>query len=242
VRAPVEEQRVLLELQQADATIDRLTQRRANLPEEAKLAELETALAAIDQLSAERDGTLATTKREQAKLEADVDGLNRKADAEEGRAAAGKVNSPRELTAIQNEVASLRKRVSTLEDSLLELMQTRETLEGELAELARRREAVVAERTEVTAARDAAAAELDRALEAERATRAKLAPRVGEALTGLYDKQRARSGGVGAAALVGDTCQGCRMRLSPVEAKAARQLPPEEIKRCEHCRRILVIT
>jgi predicted nucleic acid-binding Zn-ribbon protein len=241
VRAPLDEQRALLELQQVDSAIDRLTSRRANLPEEAKVAELRTALAAIEQLTAERDGTLVTTGREQSRFETDVDSLNRKAQAEEARAAAGKVNSPRELTAIQAEVESLRRRVGTLEDRLLELMEIREGLEGELAELARRGEAVGTELQQAIAARDAAVAEIDRELAAERDARTKLAPRVGAPLLDLYDKLRARSGGVGAAALSGDTCQGCRMRLSPVELKAMRQLPPDEVKRCEHCRRILVI-
>jgi len=241
VRAPLDEQRTLLELQAVDAAVDRLNHRRAILPEEAKLTELRTALAAIDQLSAERDGTLVTTKREQAKLEAEVDGLQRKAQAEEARAAAGKVNSPRELTTIQSEVEGLRRRVSTLEDSLLELMETRERLEGELDELSRRRGLVSDEHAQAATAFDGAVVDIDRRFAAERDARAKLAPRIGTPLLDLYDRVRARSGGVGAAPLVGDSCQGCRMRLSPVELKAAKQLPPDEIKRCEHCRRILVI-
>ena len=48
-------------------------------------------------------------------------------------------------------------------------------------------------------------------------------------------------GGIGAAALVGNTCQGCRVSISPVELAAIRKLPPEEVKRCENCRRILVV-
>ena len=47
--------------------------------------------------------------------------------------------------------------------------------------------------------------------------------------------------GSGAAALVGNTCQGCRVSISPVELAAIRKLPPEEVKRCENCRRILVL-
>jgi uncharacterized protein len=239
--APLEEQQALLELQRVDSQIDRLTHRRSSLPEEGKLAELRTALATINQLTAERDGNLTLLKREQSRLEADVDALNRKADAEEARAAAGKVSSPKELTAIQTEVASLRRRVAELEDDLLERMQTRENLEAELAELARRRAAVTAEQDEVTIARDAALAEIDRELEAERAARAVTAPRIGKPLLDLYERIRGRSGGVGAAALTGDTCGGCRMRLSPMELRGIQRLPPEEVKRCEHCRRILVV-
>jgi predicted nucleic acid-binding Zn-ribbon protein len=29
--------------------------------------------------------------------------------------------------------------------------------------------------------------------------------------------------------------------ISPVELAAIRKLPPEEVKRCENCRRILVV-
>jgi hypothetical protein len=46
---------------------------------------------------------------------------------------------------------------------------------------------------------------------------------------------------MGAAALVGNTCQGCRVSISPVELAAVRKQPPEQIKRCENCRRILVV-
>ena len=242
MQAPAEEQRALLELQVVDSAIDRLEHRRANLPEDARLAELRTARAAIDQLAAERDGTLVTTRREQERLEHEIDNLTRKADAEEARAAAGKVTSPKELTAIQAEVEALRRRVGTLEDELLERMETRETLEAELAELAERGKVADSERDEVTVARDAARAEIDRDLDTQRAARARIAPRVSAALGKLYDQIRARSGGVGAAALEGNACGGCRVSISPVELRKLRELPPEEVRRCENCRRILVLT
>jgi predicted nucleic acid-binding Zn-ribbon protein len=120
-------------------------------------------------------------------------------------------------------------------------MERRETLEGELAELATRREGFAAEQSEVTKARDAALVEIDRELDAERAARDGVGPSVGGELRALYDQVRARLGGIGAAALVGNTCQGCRVSISPVELAAIRKLPPEEIKRCENCRRILVV-
>jgi predicted nucleic acid-binding Zn-ribbon protein len=120
-------------------------------------------------------------------------------------------------------------------------MEQRETLEAELAELATRREGFTAEQAEVTKARDAALVEIDRELDGEQAARDRVVPSVGEQLRGLYDQVRAKLGGVGAAALVGNTCQGCRVSISPVELAAVRKLPPEEVKRCENCRRILVI-
>jgi uncharacterized protein len=242
MQAPIAEQRALLELQAHDSAIDRLDHRRASLPEDARLAELGDALAAVDQLTAERDGNLATVQRDQSRLEHEIDMVTSKARTEEARAASGKVTSPKELTAIQEEVASLKRRQGTLEDELLELMEQRETLEGELAELAARREGFAAEQATVTKARDAALAEIDQELDGEREARDRVVPGVGEQLRALYDQIRARQGGgVGAAALVGNTCQGCRVSISPVELATIRKLPPEEIKRCENCRRILVV-
>jgi uncharacterized protein len=241
MQAPIAGQRALLQLQAHDSAIDRLDHRRGSLPEDARLAELADALAAVDQLTAERDGTLATVQRDQSRLEHEVDTVTTKARNEDARAVSGKVTSPKELTAIQEEVAGLKRRQATLEDELLELMEQRETLEAELTELATRRDAFTADQAEVTKARDAALAEIDRELDGERTARDQVVPEVGEQLRALYDQIRSRQGGIGAAALVGNTCQGCRVSISPVELAAIRKLPPEEVKRCENCRRILVV-
>jgi predicted nucleic acid-binding Zn-ribbon protein len=241
MKAPLEEQKALLELQRVDSAIDRLSHRRVSLPEDVKLTELRTQTEAIDQLAAERDGALVTLRREQERLEHDIDAISRKAAAEEARAAAGRVNNPKELTAIAAEVDALRRRVATLEDDLLERMETRETLESELSELAERRGIADREIAEVTVTRDAALGEIDRELAAERATRTAVIPQLGAQLLALYEKIRAREGGVGAAALVGNVCQGCRVTTSPVELRKLQDLPPDEVKRCDNCRRILVV-
>jgi len=239
--APVEEQRALLELQRHDSAVDRLTARRGALPEHARLAELAEALAAVDQLTAERQGSLATVQRAQARLEDEIDMVTRKARSEEDRAASGRVTSPKELTAIQEEVAALRRRQVALEDDLLEQMEQRENLEAELADLAGRREAITAEQADVTKARDSALAEIVRELAVEQAAREAVGSRVGEELRDLYAQIRRRQRGVGAAALIGATCQGCRVSMSAVELAAIRKLPADAVKRCENCRRILVV-
>jgi len=239
--APVDQQRALLGLQTHDSAVDRLSHRRRSLPEHARLAELAISLGAIDQLIAERQGELATVSREQARLEDEVEMVRRKAETEEARAISGRVTSPKELTAIQDEVAALHRRQSALEDDLLERMERCETLDAELAELATRREGVTAEQAELVKSRDATLADVDRETEVQQAARTALEARVGAELLRLYEQIRARQGGIGAGALAGNTCQGCRVSLSPVELNALRALPPERVKRCEHCRRILVL-
>jgi uncharacterized protein len=239
--APLDQQRTLLDVQAHDSAIDRLNHQRGSLPEHALVERLGTNLAAIDQLVAERQGELATVSREQARLEDEVEMVRSKAQTEEARAISGRVTSPKELTSIQDEVASLHRRQAALEDDLLERMERHETLDAELAELSSRRERLTAEQAEVAKARDAALADIDRELEVQRSARKLLEPKVSEELLKLYEQIRARQGGIGAGALVGNTCQGCRTSLSRVDVNALRALPPERIKRCEHCRRILVV-
>jgi len=115
MQAPVAEQRTLLEMQAHDSAIDRLVHRRGSLPEDARLAELGQALAAVDQLAAEREGSLATVRREQARFEDEIEMVTRKARSEDARAVSGKVTSPKELTAIQEEVAALKRRQDVLD-------------------------------------------------------------------------------------------------------------------------------
>src|SRR4029453_3450353 len=110
MQAPIAEQRALLQLQAHDSAIDRLEHRRGSLPEDARLAELADGRAAGDQLSGERQGSLATVQRDQSRLEDEIDMVTTKAGNEEERAVSGKVTSPKELTAIQEEVASLKRR------------------------------------------------------------------------------------------------------------------------------------
>ena len=124
--------------------------------------------------------------------------VTRKAHSEEDRAASGRVTSPKELTAIQEEVAALKRRESALEDPLLERMEQRETLEAELAELDSRREAITVEQAEVTRDRDAALVEIDADLATERGAANKLAPGDRRGAAALL---RPGQGGVGAAAL-----------------------------------------
>ena len=56
----------------------------------------------------------------------------------------------------------------------------------------------------------------------------------------LYEKVKGSGGGVGAALLIGNTCDGCRLAINAVEMERIKSLDSEEVLRCEECRRILV--
>jgi predicted nucleic acid-binding Zn-ribbon protein len=98
------------------------------------------------------------------------------------------------------------------------------------------------ERDAATTARDAAFAAMDADVAALTAERAKTSGEIPADLLALYEKVRAQAGGVGAAALRKRRCEGCHLELAGTELRAARTAPPDEVLRCENCRRILVRT
>lgn len=242
MQAAMEDQQRLLELQVLDSAIARLRRRRASLPEAARVVELQAMIAALDQEAGEREAALAVLRPEQRRLETDLERVSTKRAAEQAKVASGAVTNARELRAITEEVEALARRQSALEDQVLERLEVREALEAEMETFAVRGAALRETHAVAVAARDRALAEVDQEIGLQLQARERVAPTVPAVLLGLYEQVRAREGGIGAAALVGGACQGCHMAISPVELRALHQLPPEDVKRCEQCRRILVVT
>ena len=56
----------------------------------------------------------------------------------------------------------------------------------------------------------------------------------------LYERMRARLGGVALARLVQGRCDGCHVALSASEVDRIRREPPDARIECEHCGRLLV--
>jgi hypothetical protein len=82
--------------------------------------------------------------------------------------------------------------------------------------------------------------EIRRELGVQEEQREALAAGLPEELAQRYETLRSRLGGVGAARLVGDHCDGCHLVLSSVELERIRRLPPGELTTCPECDRILV--
>ena len=154
---------------------------------------------------------------------------------------AGQVSSPRELENLQSEIASLARRQSDLEEIVLDVMERQETAELRRKALTQEQVALAQQSDEVAARRDAALAEIGGQEEKAGSLRARVAADVPGDLLDLYGKLRAQHG-VGAAALRRGRCEGCHLSLNTVELAHLRAAPPDEVLRCDECRRILVRT
>jgi predicted nucleic acid-binding Zn-ribbon protein len=231
----------LLDVQAADTALNQLAHRRRSLPE---LAQIEAANARASEVRSklvDAETELADLAAEQRRLEADVDTVRQRTDRDQARMTATGVPA-KEISGLQHEVTSLARRQSTLEDELLEVMERRESAEQSTAELRGQAESVAAERSMAVAARDVAFAELDDARAKRLAERDELAANVTPDLLALYEKVSQANGGVGAAMLRQRRCEGCRLELAGSELSAVRAAKPDQVLRCENCRRILVRT
>jgi uncharacterized protein len=241
VKASPEAQLRLLELADLDAELGRLEHRRRGLPEIAESQRIEARDGELrDQLTT-LEAEESDLKREQAKAEADVEQVRSRVERDRSRLDAGQVSSPRELENLQSEIVSLGRRQSDLEEIVLDVMERREDADRRRSARTAERGELAEQRADVSARRDAALADIGGQVDKAAGLRAGVAAEVPADLLELYDKLRAQHG-VGAAMLRGGRCEGCHLSLNAVDLAAYRAASPDEVLRCEECRRILVRT
>lgn len=235
-----EAMRPLLDLQRVDSGIDRLEQRKADLPEQRELDELNEQRSGLSVTHAEAQASLDAVAREQTKLEIEIQQIDDKVAHEQGRLYSGEVSNPKELANIQAELDALRRRKVHLEDQELEVMERRESIEKEHGDLVTAVADLDAKIADATARRDAASIEIETELKRLAEERAQLVPTISSEVLELYEDIRARRGGVAVGSLVEGTCRACGLPLSPMQRDEIKR-GDDPIIRCENCRRLLVI-
>lgn len=229
----------LLSVQEHDTTADQLVHRRQHLPSRGELDEVMGELGRLEASIAEVGGRRHELGRGQQRLEDEITALTDKATQHDKTLYSGTVGNPRELQALQDEIAALKRRISQLEDQELELMEQIEPLDAELAVASARRTAL----DDRAAGLRAQIAEEEVGIEAQlvqvREERAAIAGEVAPELLAEYETLRPQSGGIAIARLVGGSCGGCHLGLSAVEIDRIKKLPPDAPARCEECGRLL---
>jgi predicted nucleic acid-binding Zn-ribbon protein len=229
----------LLDLQGEDSAIKRLNERKASLPEAARLAEVSDLLDELTsdlEIATKQDDEVA---REHSRLEGEIDLLEQKIGREEQRMFAGAVSNPKELSALQAEVESLKRKKGGLEDQLLEVMEQREGTSATVQRITAERDQAEAEAKELRGKVEVLNADIDAQLSTHTSQREAVAAELPADLLSLYDTIREQKHGVGAAALEQGTCQGCHTKVPQKEIERMRA--EGGLHRCDNCRRILVL-
>ncbi len=229
-------------MQALDAQADQARHRRNTLPEHAEIASLTGERAKLDaQLRDARvavdDLTLA-----QQKADADVEQVKARRTRDQQRMDAGLIANPKDLQRMQEELVSLNRRISVLEDAELEVMEQLEDAQRNLDDLTAKVEATDERLAALDSSRTQKAAEIDEELTRLEQQRATMIADLPADLLGLYDRLRGQKGGVGAAEIRARQCGGCMLSLDASEVARIKAAPVDEVVRCEECSRILVRT
>ncbi|MGH2652832.1 MAG: zinc ribbon domain-containing protein [Actinomycetota bacterium] len=229
----------LLELQELDTSIDRLEARRRHIESGEEVDQARRLTEDAEGRVGELRMALDSIGAEERRLEHDISSIDQRIKAEQGRLYDGTVMNPKELQAIQAEVTSLRSRKTRLEDEELGQMERREELEKRLPGLEAGLNEARERLDELEASSEREVEEIAAGLGRRRGERERLAAEFDEELLELYEDLRAGKRGVAAVALRDGVCQGCHEKLSPLYLDRLKR--SEGIRRCEYCRRILVI-
>lgn len=240
MKADPKVQRRLLDLQALDTALAQLAHRRRSLPELAELDARARELSALEDERVRAQVAVDDLDRDIARLEKDIDQVRARKSKDEARLASGS-GPARELEALQHELVSLNRRQGDLEDAELELMEQRETAQGVLDGVERRIAEARDRRAAAEQRRDESLAEITKDEEFKRGARQPLAGDLPADLVALYERIRTDTG-LGAALLTAGRCGGCRLELSGADLARIRKADPDDVVRCEECRRIMVRT
>jgi len=225
----------LYELQNLDEELEhgqrRISEIGASLGETGALLQARRALATAE----EEHRTWMTRTRD---LELEIESLENKISSSEKRLYGGSVTNPKELSDIQSEIASLKRRHSALEDELLEAMVYGDQVEATLEECRANLEDTEAHWQADQAALQNEQSQLEARLEAVREERGKLRQSIDADDLAFYDKVRGRFGSITVTTLRDGVCGYCAVAPSSTKLKAIRS--GRELLQCGNCGRILL--
>ena len=230
----------LFALQDEDVLRGQLEYRKARLPEADAVLAAETARV---QMSAEV-GDLQIQRldhaRRQNRFEGEVAAIEIRLGELDQRLYGSAITSPKEATALQNEIGSLRRRQDDLEGQILEIMEILEPTDARLEELAAA--AIVAD-ADIAAAK-VALVETEAAIDgelAESATRREAAVQSLPAdVLVRYQRSLPSFGASTVVRFSGTDCSGCPYSMPSMEADRVKGLDAGTLAECSECGRLVV--
>ena len=239
MQASVAQQSLILEMQSLDNEIMQANTKLKSLPEIEQLLHIDKRITtATDELAvvkSEADQIALELRRGEVDVETVTDRIKK----DEARLSSGNA-TPKELEQLQHEVGTLKKRQESLEEIELEIMIRNDAVTARSNTLTTDLASLQTLKDEIAGRLQSATDEINKVIADKNTARNLVANQIEKPLLELYEKIRGNGGGVGAAALVGNKCNGCNLAINAVEMERIKSLSKDELLRCEECRRILV--
>lgn len=238
MKATPENQRTLLDIADLDRKIGQAERASKTPAQGARINELAAVRKQqLGELTA-LAGTLDDARADLRRLESDVALAAQRRDRDAERLAAA--TDPKQAQALENEIESLGRRISSLEDDELDVMGRVEEAQAAVDAQQALIDQTQSEGAQLTAAAKAEMAAAATECEHLSRDRAALAASVAPEL--LADYERRASRGVGVGLLRRGVCEGCQMMLAGTDLNEVRRAASDDVVSCPECGGILVRT
>jgi predicted nucleic acid-binding Zn-ribbon protein len=224
----------LFRLQQVDTHLDDVAKRLAEI--ERKLADDDVVREARAAIEAQ-GSAIDATRKEISQADSEVKAAQLKLKENQDALYGGKVKNPKELQDLQLEAENLTRHLKEHEDAELDKMMQLEEQQAGLQQAQADLEAVLAQRGVDQRILGREQAELQTEKERLQEEREPALHGISPEALSVYEGLRKNKGGLAVAKAAGKECSGCGAELSAALAQAARS--PNELARCDTCKRIL---
>jgi predicted nucleic acid-binding Zn-ribbon protein len=224
----------LFRLQQVDSRLSRVTQRLAEI--QAQLENNPELLSARQQLAdcqvKEREAGKALKLTENETLTQRI-----KLEQAEASLYSGRIQSPKELQDLQNDIAALKRQLTRLEDQELEAMQAAETAQIGLQAAQKKLDLVQGQVISANATLQSEQTTLKKEAETLNAQRQAILPAIQAADLTQYEALRLKRSGLAVSPVIDNSCDTCGAALTPGYAQSVRT--SAQLVNCPMCGRIL---
>jgi predicted nucleic acid-binding Zn-ribbon protein len=224
----------LIELQELDSEIQRITDRLAKIPEEQQQVENDYKQYAAEFLDIESKHE--QTIKDRKELETEL--LTVQQQHEKYKQDLMRVTNQKQYETALREIDATKKHASALESEILKRMEEIDKLDAELKEKAPDAERKRAETDNMLAALAGERDQVERRLRELSEQRKQTMERMPASLTSTYDRMaRSRRGQALSEVSAEGVCKACRMKVRPKVFSDVRK--GDQLVTCEHCGRIL---
>ena len=225
---------ILYRLQQIDSQLDNAR---------TALQSIESKLSDITQIESAQQNAIQAEQKRQSELKGLRDAENKSYDTRvkielaESSLYGGKIQNPKELQDMQNEIASLKRLVITLEDRELEAMMAVEEAEGKLTQANEALKDIEGKQIEQNATLNGERTKLLAQIERLESERKATLPPISAADLSLYDQLRKIRNGVAVVNISSRACTACGATLTAALIQSTQSTG--QLVRCPTCGRIL---
>lgn len=230
------QQKLLLEVGTLDLAIGRA---QTNLTE----AEQSESVESIRKKLLETSESLLQAHANQENLQSEINKIASDVELVEARIQrdlekAKQVSSEREQKAVNQELESLKIRLSNLEDSELELMESLELAKVEVVKITQQRTQLNLELETELAKQNGQTLTLSAQLTELSEKRERAFTQLDEELQKLYDRKASR--GIAVAQTLGRDCSACRLSINAVNFESMMAEPVDHLPTCPNCDAMII--